>query len=227
MPPIRPSHQDPTLAPTAATLAAHAARLDRMGWMLGTSGSLSARLASDPLTLLITVSGKGKGDLTTADFLIIEDDGEVFSTLSDPQASSAALFAGQPRPSGETLVHEAIYRRFPKASAVYHVHSVEATLCGQLIEAGQHLRFEGLEMLKGLGRWEPGAQVLVPVVSNDPSIPALAALVAQAADPAVPGVLVQGHGTYVWGEDAARALRHVEILEFLFQYALRCRALGL
>lgn len=218
---------DPCWGALLDTLARHAARMDAMGWMLGTSGSLSAKLGQDPLSVAITVSGKGKGELERRDFLQVTDDGQVFASLSDPQASSLSLFQGQPRPSGESLVHEAIYRAIPEAGAVYHVHSVHGTLCSQLVEPGDHLLFQGLEMLKGLGRWEPGAQVRLPVVHNDPDIPGLAALVRQAADPAVPAVLVQGHGTYVWGQDPARALRHVEILEFLFSYEVQRRMAGI
>jgi len=34
-------------------------------------------------------------------------------------------------------------------------------------------------------------------------------------------VLVAGHGLYTWGQDLAEARRHLEVLEFLFEVALR------
>ncbi len=219
----------PALTPLALTLATHAARMDAMKWMLGTSGSVSARLDQGDagLEMLISVSGKGKGDLAADDFLFLQDVKRIAAQIADPQASSEALFKGNKRPSGETLVHAAIYEAIPEARAVYHVHSVEGTLCSGWVSPGQNLVFEGLEMLKGLGQWTPGAKVALPVVTNDPNIPGLASLVGQASSQEVPGVLVQGHGIYVWGQDPARALRHVEIFEFLFAYEVQRKACGM
>lgn len=185
------------------------------GWMLGTSGSLSVRVGDDPLRVLITVSGVDKGALAADHFLEVSD----FTGIADPKASSEAFFKGGRRPSGETLVHEALYRRFPDASACFHVH----TVAGTVVSLDGPTTYADLEMLKGIGRWEPGATVTVPVVPNHPDIPELAAAVAAAADPAVPGVLVAGHGIYAWGPDAERCKRHVEIFEFLFQVAVARR----
>lgn len=217
----RPDLQRLTL-PIIEAASSFAAR----AWMLGTSGSLSVRTGRNPLQMLITISGKDKGSLTPLDFLQLTDDGHVFQTVGDPKASSEALFQGEKRPSGETLVHEAIYRTFPDAGAVYHVHSTSGTLCSQLVPPGSALSFGNLEMLKGIGRWEPGARVHIPVVHNHPDIPKLAEAVAKAARAKVPGVLVQGHGTYIWGQDPARARRHVEIFEFLFDYDIKRRSIG-
>ncbi len=224
---IRSCAGDPRLEPVAAQLIEAAAALCARGWMLGTSGSVSARLGRDPLQIAVTVSGKDKGQLSTADLLCVTDDGAVFDTLGDPRASSESLFAGVPRPSGETLVHEAVYRRFPEAGAVMHVHSVDNTLASFLVEPGARLPFGDLEMIKGLGRWQAGEVVSIPVVENLRDIPALARAVAAAADPEVPGVLVRGHGTYVWGPDVERARRHTEILEFLLSFEIKARMLGL
>jgi methylthioribulose-1-phosphate dehydratase len=226
-PSIVPCDASSPWAPLAQTLAQDAASFAARGWMLGTSGSVSARLGADPLAMLITVSGKDKGNLGPADFLRVEDDGLVLETLGDPKASSESLFAGLPKPSGETLVHAAIYARFADAGAVYHVHSVSGTLCSQLARPGEPLRFRDLEMLKGIGRWEFGQDTLIPVVWNDPDIPGLSRLVGEAARAEVPGVVVQGHGIYVWGPDPARARRHTEIFEFLFEYEIRRRMAGI
>lgn len=226
--PIRPPHHFPWLASEAHALAEVGADFHRRGWMLGTSGSLSVRASDpdEPLNLFITVSGKDKGDLGGDDFLCVEDDGEIFQHLGDPKASSEALFRGDKRPSGEVLVHRAIYQTIPDAGAVFHTHSVFATLASLLPPDGQGLTLPAVEMLKGLGHWTGHAAVL-PVIPNLPHIPELAEATARAADPDVPAVLVRGHGLYAWGPDRPRARRHVESLEFLFEFIIRARALGL
>ncbi len=222
----------PHLAALAAQLAANAATFTGRGWMLGTSGSLSARTSPPeaPLSLLITVSGKDKGMLEPEDLLLVEDDGEVFDTLGDPRASSEAFYAGQPRPSGEVLVHREVLERFRMergarfAGAVCHTHSVACTLCTLLVQPGQTLALPPVEMLKGLGHWEE-SPLEIPVVANARDIPHLAALVGEAARPEVPGVLVAGHGIYAWGPDAMRARRNLETFEFLFDLILQARRL--
>ena len=50
-------------------------------------------------------------------------------------------------------------------------------------------------------------------------------LLLAAAAPLLPhapqGILIAGHGLYAWGEDLARAKRHLEILEFLLEQRWR------
>ncbi|MBH23302.1 MAG: methylthioribulose 1-phosphate dehydratase [Myxococcales bacterium] len=226
-PPIVPAIHDAHLLPALESMVRYAEQFHRRGWLLGTSGSLSVCHGRAPLKMTITVSGKDKGALTPWDFLTVTDQRKVFAALADPKASSEAYYKGDARPSGETLVHKAVYDAVPDAQAICHTHSVAGTLCSQLVAPGESLVMSGLEMLKGLGHWEE-TPLPIPVVYNDRDIPALAELVKQAAlTSSAPGVLVAGHGIYVWGPDLERAKRHTEIFEFLFEYEVRRRAVGL
>lgn len=232
LPAIAAAADQPALAPRLDRLIDAASALHRRGWMPATSGSVSVRLR-DPdaparLRMAITVSGRDKGDLTRADFLVVTDTDNVFDALADPRASSEALFEGRPTPSGETLVHRAVYEAVPEAQAVLHTHSIFGTLASQTVAPGSPLVLSGLELLKALGHWSDTAPLHVATVANAPHIPTLAALVGEAARGEVaPGVLVAKHGLYAWGPDLARAQRHVEALEFLFEHLVRARSLGL
>jgi methylthioribulose-1-phosphate dehydratase len=59
----------------------------------------------------------------------------------------------------------------------------------------------------------------VPIVANDQDMTRLAVVVGETLDrhPAAHGILLQRHGLYTWGASLADAVRHVEILEFLFE----------
>ena len=61
------------------------------GWVLGTSGNLSAVIGYDPLRLAITASGVDKGNLTSEQILQIDGDGN--------------MLAGTGKPSDETKLH--------------------------------------------------------------------------------------------------------------------------
>lgn len=186
------------------------------GWMLGTSGNLSAVVSADPLRLAITGSGLDKGALSPDQILQVDERGVV-------------LGAGG-RPSDETSLHLAIVRA-RGAGAVLHTHSVWATLLSQAARDGG-IRLEGYEMLKGLrGVATHAHREWLPVLDNSQDYTALVAELEAALQrhPACHGVLLRGHGLYTWGEDLSEARRHVEILEFLFEVVGRLdgAALGL
>src|SRR5208282_5490596 len=43
---------------------------------------------------------------------------------------------------------------------------------------------------------------------------------------AVPGVLVAGHAPFAWGKDAAEAVEHADVLEYIARLAFRSVLLG-
>jgi methylthioribulose-1-phosphate dehydratase len=173
-------------------------RFDARGWVLGTSGNFSAVSSLEPLRLAITPSAAFKGELTPDEMLEIDDQGI-------PVEATGA------RPSAETLLHLEIVRA-RGAGAVLHTHSVWSTLVGVLIE--------GYEMLKGLeGVRTHEHREWVPIVDNDQDMARLSRVVRGVLDrhPGAHGFLIRRHGLYTWGAELSQAVRHVEILEFLFE----------
>lgn len=200
-----------------ATLAATARDLYRRGWMVGTAGNLSLRLAD--ASFWITASGKPKGSLGADDFVRLAAGGEV-------------LERGRPedRPSAEASLHAAIYQLFPAAGACYHVHTVASNLASRLT-AGGDLALPPLEMLKGLGVAEESPRVAVAVFPNHARVPAIASELAArfgAAPPRLPGFLIRDHGLTVWGAGPDEALNRLELFEFVFacMVTARERSLG-
>jgi methylthioribulose-1-phosphate dehydratase len=193
-------------------LAAAARLFYGRGWMMGTAGNLSLRLADG--SFWITASGKPKGRLGAEDFLRIASDGEV-------------LERGRPedRPSAETSIHDAIYRLFPQARACFHVHSIPGNVVSRWT-AGDTLRLPPLEMLKGFGIADEEPEIDLPVFRNHAHVPRIAEeMVArfEAAPPRVPGFLIRDHGLTAWGRDAGAALNHVELFEYIFGYLAAAR----
>src|SRR5204862_6767438 len=83
----------------ATDVAAELVRLGRdfhrRGWMLGTSGNLSAVLSRDPLRLAITASSIDKGRMQPDQILEVDGEGKMV------QGSGG----NHGRPSAETLLH--------------------------------------------------------------------------------------------------------------------------
>lgn len=179
------------------------------GWAAATSGNFSARLGDG--TILITASGLDKGTLTEDGLLAIAPDG-------------ALVAPSQGKPSAETALHLGLYRRYPAAGAVLHVHPPAATTLSMVAGAGGEVRLAGWEMLKALSGVGTHEHVeIVPVVDNDQDTQRLAARADERLDrlPGAHAYLIAGHGLYTWGRSVTEARRHVEALEFLFDCELK------
>ena len=191
-------------------LAAESARFAAMGWMRGTSGNLSVVLDRDPLRVAVTVSGLDKGELTSADVVVVDEDG--------------AAIADQPRPDLPPSAEAALHARIAAvtgADAVVHVHAMAAVLAGHWYPEGVPLR--DLEMLKGIGRAAHDETVVIPVVPNSQDMDEIAGAWTPRWDGRTPAFVVARHGMYAWGRDLAQARHHTEIVEFLLTFASETR----
>ncbi|HFZ1831151.1 methylthioribulose 1-phosphate dehydratase [Klebsiella aerogenes] len=176
------------------------------GWAPATGGNMSVR--EDARWCWLSESGRDKGSLTSDDFLQVDI------------ASNRAL-SGR-KPSAETGLHTLVYRLFPEANVVLHVHTVHATVLSRL-ETSDTLQLQGYEMQKTLsGQHSHLDSVPVAIFDNDQDIEALAERVEAYArsHPLRYGFLIRGHGLTCWGRDVSEARRQLEGLEFLFECEL-------
>ncbi|GAB6067573.1 methylthioribulose 1-phosphate dehydratase [Methylothermus subterraneus] len=175
------------------------------GWMPATSGNLSARLADGGLA--ITVSGRPKGRLTVADIVRLDAEGRPLDGR---------------RPSAETALHLAIYRRYPHVQAVLHPHSPAAILASRLFR--EQVVLTDHELLKVLdGIHTHAERVVVPIFPNDQDTERLArrvdAYIERHGD--IHAYILAGHGLYTFGRSVEAALHQVEALEFMFDCEIR------
>jgi methylthioribulose-1-phosphate dehydratase len=197
-------------------LMSHARAFYDRGWMWGTAGNLSARLADG--SFWITASGCSKGELTLAQFVHLTVEGQLL-----PQLTSTA------KPSAETSIHQVIYQHCPEAQACYHVHSIAANLVSRLTTADT-LQLPTIEMLKGLGVWETNPIVYLDLFPNHPQVPYIAELMGdrlQQKPPQIPACLIRDHGVTVWGNNPAEARNRIEVMEFIFQFIVTAHTMGL
>ncbi len=185
-----------------AAIVAAGRAIHTRGWVPATSGNFSVRLTNGDVA--ITASGKDKSQLSEADILRVDLNGQ-------PQVGGTA--------SAELPLHLQLYRRDAQIGAILHTHSVNAVIVS--LENPQGLRFEGLELLKAFaGVTTHDTALSIPVFANSQDIPALAGEVEQYMqdNQQGPAYLIQGHGMYTWGADIDECMRHLEALEFLLEY---------
>lgn len=198
----------PLPKPTLAALIAAGRFFDTRGWVPATAGNFSARL--DSRSLAVTVSGRHKGALGTADFMRVDLQGRAL---------------GKGKASAETLLHCQLYRDLPAAGAVLHTHSPASTVLSRRHDS---IRLEGYELLKifeGIDTHETAVEV--PVFENDQDIARLSRVVEAHMRTGVArhAYLIRGHGLYAWGRTVDEARHRVEALEFLFECELSERLL--
>lgn len=182
------------------------------GWSPATSSNYSARI--DQQHIAITVSGKHKGELTSADVMAVNLNG-------DPVLSES-------KSSAETLLHTVVYELFPDVGAVLHTHSMAATVLSRWMEGQNELSLTDYELQKAFPGYESHeSTLLIPIFDNTQNISELAAETKAYfnQNPHLPGYLIRGHGLYTWGNSMADCLRHVEALEFLIQCELEMKRL--
>ena len=194
------------LGEIAVGLAAVARGFHARGWLLGTSGNLSAVVQREPLRMAMSPSGIDKGELQAEQVLTIDE---------------AAHVVGQDggKPSDESLLHIRIVKE-RGAGAVLHTHSVWNTILSDVFAADRGIKIEGYEMLKGLQgvRTHEHAEWL-PIVENSQDMASLADTIGETLNKHkdAHGFLLRRHGLYSWGDNLAHAKRHIEILEFLLE----------
>lgn len=196
----------------ASSLASVASGFYSRGWVLGSSGNLSAVANSDPLQLVMSASGFDKGSLSPEQFLLIDDQAQ-------------ALGERGLKPSAESLLHIRVVRD-RGAGAVMHTHSVWATMLSDLHAEAGGFAIEGYEMLKGLGGVSTHEHSeWIPILENSQDMPTLTERVHDVLkqNPTAHAFLLKRHGLYSWGTNIEQANRHIEILEFLLEAVGRTR----
>ncbi|MDR7481974.1 MAG: class II aldolase/adducin family protein [Armatimonadota bacterium] len=185
--------RDAVVTALADQLVALARRAYHLGLTVGTSGNLSARIPGTE-RVLIKASGQSLGDMTAADTLLVDLDGQ----LREPPT------AGQ-RPSREVPFHLAIYRARPDVGAVIHLHPPHV-----LAFAAVH---ELPPLLTGASRVYLGDRMaLIPVAASGSA--ELAGHVARAfQNPKILAAIMAEHGSITAGPDLPAAFYLSQYLE--------------
>lgn len=173
--------------------------LPKHGLVTFTWGNVSGIDRADGL-VVIKPSGVAYEDMTADDMVVLNLSGK--------------LIEGKLNPSSDTPTHLALYRAFPDIGGVVHTHSRWATIFSQagrdipLIGTTQADYFYGdvpctrkltAQEIAGEYELETGNVIIEAFSKKSPA--------------EIPAVLVNGHGPFAWGKNAAEAVHNAVVLE--------------
>ncbi len=182
-----------------------------LGWASGTGGGVRLRANG---RIYVAPSGVQKERLAREDIFELDEEGRPVRSPPAPLKVSACL---------PLFMH--VYR-MRGAGAVLHSHSLHAFLATLAFE--HEFRVTHCEMIKGIMGMGYRDELVVPIIENTDHECDLAGALADAlrSHPKSFAVLVRRHGVYVWGSDWVSAKTHAECYHYLFEAAVRARALG-
>lgn len=186
--------------------------LVRQGVVVSTFGNVSGISRRDGL-VAIKPSGVPYERLTPAQIVVADLNGQVVD--------------GDLRPSSDLPTHLELYRNFLNIGGVAHTHSEYATAWAQAKRPLPCLGtthadyFHGsvpttveltAEEIEGDYETATGKAIVLTFAALDPDT--------------IPAALVSGHAPFAWGKDAATAVHHAVILEYVARMATHTLALN-
>jgi L-ribulose-5-phosphate 4-epimerase len=174
------------------------------------------------------IDGSGREPL-----VVIKPSGVDYATLkpSDLVITDihGKIVEGTLNPSSDLDTHTLLYREFPQIGGVVHTHSEFATSWAQAGRAIPCLGTTHADYFHGpvpVTRPLTAAEVAEAYVRNTGAV-IVQHFREHTLDPvAVPGVLVAGHAPFTWGKNAADAVEHADVLEYIARLAFRSTLLG-
>jgi methylthioribulose-1-phosphate dehydratase len=176
-----------------------------------TSGNYSLRSSIDTNLAFVSESGIDKSIFTKDCFIPMKID-----------SKEKDLSFANKKPSDETEVHLTILEN-SDAFCVLHSHMLEALWFADMNAGKAFADIKYLELLKGFSGVKTHETIIqIPIFENTQDIKSLAESIKFKIDldPNCYGILLAGHGIYVWGKSIEEAKRHLEVFEYVFKYYL-------
>lgn len=188
-------------------------QLAASGLVMGTFGNLSACDHAAGV-FGIKPSGVPYGSLSPDDVVVL--------SLQD-----GAVIEGALRPSSDTPTHLELYRAF-NCGAIVHTHSEYATMFAQARTPIRCMGTTHADYFRGdIPVTRPmRADEVERDYEKNTGLVIVETFAAGLSPLDVQAVLVANHGPFVWGADAAKAIEHATVLEYLARLEWRVRTMA-
>ena len=165
---------------------------------------------------------------------VIKPSGIPYEQLTAEHMVPVSLDTGEPlegkwRPSSDTPTHLELYRAFASCGGIVHTHSEYATTFAQSRACVRCMGTTHADYFRGdVPCTRPLTRDEVETdYERNTGLVIVETFHKGHVDPAqMTAVLVANHGPFTWGRDAAAAIEHAQVLEYLARLEWRVRALA-
>ncbi|MFB2563946.1 L-ribulose-5-phosphate 4-epimerase AraD [Rhizobium sp. IMFF44] len=182
------------------------------GLVISTFGNVSA-IDREQGVVAIKPSGVSYKAMTAADIVVTDLEGNIVD--------------GTMRPSSDLDTHLELYKSFKSIGAVVHTHSFFATAWAQ---SGQGIPAMGTTHADYFNGTIPVTRKLRDDEIRDDYVRNTGKVIVEALGNntplSIPAALVNDHGPFCWGKDAADAVHNAEMLEAVAKIAFHSRQLN-
>jgi L-ribulose-5-phosphate 4-epimerase len=175
--------------------------------------------------LVVQTFGNVSGIDRASGRVVIKPSGVSYDAMKPEQMVVVALDTGKIvegdlRPSSDTPTHLVLYRAFPQIGGIVHTHSLHATAWAQ---AKRDVPAFGTTHADYFYGPIPCTRPMTPQeIKSDYEANTGRVIVERfkkLTPEHFPGAIVASHGPFAWGKDAADAVHHAVILEYLARLA--------
>jgi L-ribulose-5-phosphate 4-epimerase len=184
-----------------------------------------ANLALVRAGLVVQTFGNVSGIDRASGNVVIKPSGVAYDAMKPEHMVVVALatgkvIAGNLRPSSDTPTHLVLYRAFQQISGIVHTHSLFATAWAQ---AKRDIPAFGTTHADYFHGPIPCTRPMTPKEIKSAYEENTGHVIVERfkkLDPEhFPGAIVASHGPFAWGKDAAHAVHHAVVLEYLARLA--------
>ena len=181
--------------------------LTRHNIVILTWGNASA-ITEDRKYVVIKPSGLDYDAMKISDLVVVDLEGNIIE--------------GERRPSTDLKTHLEIYRKFRGVFGIVHTHSINATAFAQ---AGKEIPVLGTTHADHFYKGVPCTRLLTAEEVNGDYEQSTGNVIVETFNGQeyidTPGVLVAGHGPFVWGKSPEEAVLNAVVLEEIAAIALK------
>lgn len=184
--------------------------------------------------LVMGTFGNVSGVDRDAGLFVIKASGVPYADLTPAHMVPVSMETGEPletdyRPSSDTPTHWELYRSFAGCGGVAHTHSESATTLAQSRLPVRCLGTTHADHFRGdvpVTREMTREEVDGPYELNTGVVIVKTFVEGGISPDEVSAVLVANHGPFTWGKDAAKAVEHSAVLEFLARLECTIRSIA-
>ena len=176
----------------------------QLGWVTGTGGGMAIK-NKETNRYLMSPSGVQKERLKPYNIFVLDKDSQVIEPGIIKEGDNIGSFTKKLKLTACYSLFKSCFDIHPSTGCVIHSHSRNVAIVSMMFK--DYVEISGLEMIKGISGHSNIEKCMIPIIQNTPQEPQLTKRlqVALKQYPKSYGVIVRGHGIYVFGKNWQKA----------------------